>query len=143
MAVSVSGRLSERTDHGHAYTHCECKPFAWIHPQSRGQHHFAKETVGCLFLSKEQRHNTCICRETSSMNPGSLLEPKVPCLCKPGIPKLPCNIVKLFFDIPNSGFRVQNLVGNDTIRGSASLESWHPILPGSRPARQISQLRWL
>ena len=142
MTVSVLGRLSERTDHGHAYTRCEWKPFAWLHPQSRGQHHSAKETVGYLFPSKEQRHNTRICRETSSMHPGSLLEAEGSMLVQAQVPKLR-NIVKRFFDIPSSGFRVENLVGNDTIHGSASLESWHPIPPGSRPARQISQLRWL
>lgn len=77
------------------------------------------------------------------MHPGSLLEAEGTMLVQARVPKLPRNIVKLFFDIPNSGFCVQNLVGNDTIHGSASLESGHPIPPGSRPALQISQLRWL
>lgn len=63
MTVSVLGRLSERTNHGHVYTRCECKLFAWRHPQSGGQHHSAKETIGCLFLSRELRHNMCICRQ--------------------------------------------------------------------------------
>ena len=76
------------------------------------------------------------------MHPGSLLEAEGSMLVQAQVPKLR-NIVKRFFDIPSSGFRVENLVGNDTIHGSASLESGHPIPPGSRPALQISQLRWL
>lgn len=143
MTVSVSGRLSERTDHGHAYTHCEWKPFSWPHPQSRGQHHSAKKQSDAFFLPR----SSVITRVFAGKRRQCILDrcskPKVPCLCKPGIPKLPRNIVKLFFDIPNSRFRVQNLVGNDAIHGSASLESGHPIHPGSGPALQISQLRWL